>query len=205
MFSAILFTASVSSIGQIPIIFPCEPEKVLTYQAQGRWEEGAGPSTIIAKKVTWTTTFLQCSYSPTKAVAIVRGLPGDLAWYEPGEQPGTYAIFQTTDGLFIEQIKYKPNMDLQTIEIPTADQYLRFPLEIKTCASNPDHRADGAYCWLLDSIKQGADKPAWTIVYHTLPDFTSMTIEPGVGITAYSYQHFGTVEEVKVQLIRSAK
>lgn len=200
MLAAIVF--AVSSVGQMPVIFPCEPGKVLTYRGKGQWEEGAGPSTIIKKEVTWTTTFLRCSYSPTKAVAIVRGLPGDLAWYEPGQQPGTYAIVQTPDGLFIRRIAYKPDLDPQTIEMHRAKQYLHFPITENTCASTENNRKDGMYCWLLTSIKQDGSNLVWMIEYHSLPDSTSMTIEPGVGITAFSYEHFGTVAEVDLQLVR---
>lgn len=205
MLAAIALAASISRIGENPVVFPCEPGKVLTYQARGQWEEGAGLSTVIKKTMPWYTRFIRCSYSPAKSVAIVRGLPGDLAWYEPGMKAKFYAIIQTAKGIFIQQIPYQSELDPQTI-IPSPDnQYIGFPVKAETCAIRENLRPDGEYCWLVDSIKQVAGKQTWSLIYGSLGGFTSITIEPGVGITAFSFHHSGTVADVKVRLVSATK
>lgn len=205
MYPAIVLAASASSVGQHALVFPCTPGKTLTYRAEGQWEQGAGPSTIIRKSLTWHTSFLDCSYTRRKAVAIVNGLPMDLAWYQPGAGPAMYAVIQTPEGVFIQQDFSYPGNDLQAIKPASDDQYLGFPVEADTCAERKELRPDGDYCWFVSSTKEVSGKESWKIEYRTLPDYSCVTIEPGVGITSYAYHHNGTVEEVNVSLVRVGK
>lgn len=205
MLIAISLAASALTVGTMPIVFPCKPGMVMTYRGRGKWEEGSGLSSVIRKKVAWRTRFLACSYSPTKAVAVVRGMPSDLAWYEPGEAPETYAIIQTPGGLFIQRISYSQGMNPATI-LPSADsQYVSFPVTAHTCAPSTGKHPGGFYCWVVDSVKHHGHRQEWDISYASMPDFTSMTIVPGVGITAYMYHHNGTVAEVNVRLVSTRK
>jgi len=200
MLSAVVLAASISNVGNNPVVFPCKPGKVLTYKIKGQWEEGAGLSTVIKKTITWHTRFIRCSLSPTKAIAIVRGLPSDLEWYQPGTEPNTYAIIQTAKALYIQQIPYNSEIDLQKIKPDPDNQYIGFPVEVGNCAVRQNNHPDGAYCWEVDSIKHVADNQTWTITYGGLGGFVSMTIEPGVGITEFSFDHGGTIADLKARL-----
>lgn len=187
----------------MPIAFPCKPERTLTYQAQGQWEQGAGLNTVIKKTITWYSTFLRCSYSTTKAVAVVLGLPEDLSWYQPGVGPQFYTIIQTAKGLYIQQGAPDPNVNLQKIDPSAHDEYIHFPVSVHTCAVNDNQHEYGYYCWFVDAITRRSNKQTWTISYTTLPDYARLTIEPGVGITSFVYHHNGTIADVSADLVSS--
>lgn len=205
MLAALAFVAATSRVGGYPVMFPCMPGKTLTYRAKGQWELGAGVSTIIKKTMAWQTQFISCSYTSSKAVTIVDGLPMDLAWYQPGTESSMYVIIQTSKGLFIQQSFPDPTRDLQTIKPSSDDQYIGFPIKVGTCAQRKNLRPDGSYCWFVSAVNTVANKKVWTIEYHSLPDYSCLTIEPGVGITSYAYHHNGTVAEVNVNLVRAGR
>lgn len=54
------------------------------------------------------------------------------------------------------------------------------------------------YCWTVASSGKG-----WDITYRTSPDVTTYHLEPGRGVTRYSYHHNGTTDDV--ELVRSAE
>ena len=188
-----------------PVAFPCKPGMVITYQGQGQWQEGSGAATVVSRKVTWHTRYLACSHTATKTVAVVRGLPWDLEWYEPGTKPGTYAIIQTPKGLFILAISYRHNLNPATIKKGDGNRILRFPVKESTCARHNREHPYETYCWFLNSVRHQGHKTAWKIVFRTLPDYTSMTIVPGIGMTTFRYKHFGTVAQVRMHLVRIRK
>lgn len=197
--------ALASQVGRVPVVFPCRQGKVVTFEAHGRWQGGAGRTGIAERTLTWHTRFLACSERAGRSVAIVRGLPQDLDWYQIEHRPRTYAIIQTASGLFIQPVGPAGVRDPASIAPLRDAQVLRFPVARHTCAVESGTRTDGRYCWFVDSIRPVARGPAWNISFDTLPDSTHMTIVPGLGITAYRYQHHGTVAEVVVKRIGAAE
>jgi hypothetical protein len=54
------------------------------------------------------------------------------------------------------------------------------------------------YCWTVESAGKGFD-----VTYRTSPDVTTYHLEPGRGVTRFTYHHNGTTDDV--DLLRSAE
>lgn len=71
-------------------------------------------------------------------------------------------------------------------------------------------RNDTWYGWVVERVVPAqapvpgmpdAPRPGYLMTYHTLPDEETVILVPGVGITAFTYLHHGTVAEAHLHLI----
>jgi hypothetical protein len=55
-------------------------------------------------------------------------------------------------------------------------------------------QCDDAYCWVVSASGKG-----WDVTYRTSPDVTTYHLEPGRGVTSFSYHHNGTTDEIVLE------
>jgi hypothetical protein len=187
----------------LPII-PLDEGTEWIYSARVRWtvinsnhERGAA--------IQWRTRVVKSFKTDTAMAAVISGFPTDLAWYEPGEEPGYSVIIETESGLFetsagreqeAEDLAKKAAGGAQV-----GEQLLRLPVRAGDCLDRDNSgRTDNRYCWFVEGRVKSARGYAWELTYQTNPDTTTFHIVPGVGVTRFSYDHHGIVASADVQL-----
>ena len=155
-------------------------------------------------------------------VALLKGHPADLAWYESGKPRGDHLIVRDA-GRYYRLGLRDPGKELAALlsdvtqlesRLDSDALFLDLPLREGTCfGEDPDAKRDDMfYCWYvekemrrtLDGVK--GISPTKQIVMFRLswrsnPDHTFVDFVPGVGITRYVYGHHGTVSEADLRLV----
>ena len=185
------------------LAIPSASGTVWRYSGTARWT--LPNSTVVRSgRVDWQATVVYSRKSAEATVVVIRGFPTDLAWYEPGKQPGLMILTSRPDGLYLREVA----QEAQAQEIADSilagsdpgDRILRGAPEVGDCLGADPERDDGMYCWRVERRVQYQGHPGWSLAYRANPDLQTIEIVPGVGITAYAYEHHGTVASVSVRL-----
>ena len=155
-------------------------------------------------------------------IAIIKGHPGDLAWYEDGKDRGDYIIgrkgltkYYLLHGKKMSDLLNKSKLAELTDDTFGDDNlFLDLPLLPGKKYGDPEQvaRPDNAYSWFVESARRvslNATKglsPHPTVIeyelrFHTNPDHEVIKFVDGVGITGFKYVHHGTVSETDLRLI----
>jgi hypothetical protein len=177
--------------------------------------------------MTWKMEIVNTIQQGMNLIAVLKGHPGDLAWYEEGKERGNYLLIRRgVDKYYfilqdkaiqsiLDRAKTKTSID----DLLGDDRlYINLPLFPGKKWGDPDFsdRTDNAYCWyvvsgksaVLRDVKGLASNPTVTqyqLRYYTNPDHEILTFTEGVGITAFQYVHHGTVSETDLHLIEFHK
>jgi hypothetical protein len=185
---------------------PLVPGSKWIYEARAEFTSGAS---VLTTNIPWTMEVIEIFTNRAGLAAIVRGFPFDLAWYEPGVEPGLTIIFTKNSEVYRlpassqnEARSLAKNLsDGTTIIASTEELWLSLPLlEGKRWAHDPS-RDDLLYCWYVSEEKTN-NRSGWTINYRTLPDHQIFEIAHEIGITKYVYVHHGTPASVEAKLIK---
>ena len=181
-----------------------------------------GSAHLIRRLVTRTMEVRAVKRYGRTTVALVRGYPGELAWYEPGRPRGTYLIIQRDGGaLYLvadddgsalrrwpETCRAPPIPDPAHMML---DRFLRVG---RTFGGDESvrKRPDKWYQWHVEAARcvhipgvPGVDpkrrRHEYRIGFRTCPAHEIVYFVPGIGITRYVFSHHGTVAEADVRLI----
>lgn len=151
-------------------------------------------------------------------IAVMKGHPGDLCWYEPGKTPSSYLI------VWRDKKYYEIRINNDFDKLISDEKYLSAKTDFYSLflveplkkdmefGSDPDMpRDDTFYEWLVEDeqggslshvigISQRKTFSKYILIYRTMPDHQILDFVPSVGITRFQYVHHGTVSEVDVHL-----
>jgi len=223
-----LFTAALAILGesrggaQVPSVpatgpIPLDPGTQWVYAGQVRWTDS---TKVRSRSIRWTTEVVAASTGPGARAAVIRGLPLDLTFYEPGQAPTYSVLLEVGDSLYrvpaaevseamqlAEQLSRKPETRPESAEL-----LLLQPLTVgRKWGQAAEDKERDEYCWVVvaDSVQVlhvkgvsgGSRRHVFSITYRTLPDDQLVEIAPGVGITGFSYTHHGTVAATRLHLV----
>lgn len=170
-------------------------------------------------EVKWSMAVDAAVTGPRARAAVVHGFLSDLIFSETGRKPGYSVFLSVGDSLIMvpaasadEATQLARRLAERPEALPTsAVLLLDMPLVVgKKWGEASEGRNDDMYCWIVQSEEtrvlavEGVDRAPLRVIsvaYRTLPDGTEMDIVPGVGITAYTYLHHGTVMSVQLRLV----
>ena len=159
---------------------------------------------------------LQVLPGPTSFAAVVRGFPMDLAWYQPAVKP-RISVVVCKEGRFYQRASrgLGPAVALARALLSDPawppreeDPFLDLPLEEAKVWGHDLGRDDALYRWVVEGKAPrafpgsgGGRHPVFTASFATRPDKVVLEFAPGVGITAFSYEHHGAVARTEVRLV----
>jgi len=151
--------------------------------------------------------------------AIVKGFPLDLAWYQPPLKPRV-SILLGRNGRIYQHTSRGLKPALAQAKLLLADSkgpapeevpFLDLPLQAGKLWGPDLGRGDAMYRWVVESreartfsapgVARGASFPVFTATFRTNPDHLTLDFAPGVGITAFTYEHHGTVARTRLRLV----
>ena len=156
--------------------------------------------------------------------ALIKGMPSDLAWYEPGKPRGDYLILRVGSATYYKYTGERAlkawqalqENDLEKLETPEMyrESLIDAPLMVgKVYDGDFLNRVRGTrYCMDVESVAPFDTKPypnasglknpvVFLCAYRTSPDHSIISFVPGLGITGYVYKHHGTLAETDLKLI----
>jgi len=208
--------AVASPRAQCPV--PLEKGMQWSYEGKVKWTV-VNSGVVLATNVHWVMEVTDTAEQGAIRAAVVRGVPDELAWYEPGRVPGFCVLLMVTNHLYripadSEQdgLSLARKLTKDGDKLPSsAEEWLVFPLAKGQKWGGGKDREDNNYCWYVQERRRKnlkiegypANHPAdvWTLVYRTNPDHQIVEIAQGLGITRYAYVHHGTVASVDVRLV----
>jgi hypothetical protein len=200
--------------------FPLTEGTTWIYEGQVRWT-GLAPKEVRAATMTWEMKVMETFKRAFIHAALLRGHPGDLAWYEEGREPGRHLILRIGRTKFYrlggkrcdEALEKLRNRESLVGILTETNPFIDLPLLPREIYGETGQltRSDGMYCWrVLDEyeadlsnikgIGDGEPRTVYQVRWGGLPDHTVFWFAPGVGIIRYVYSHHGTVSDVDVRL-----
>ncbi|MGA8223581.1 MAG: hypothetical protein WB780_18170 [Candidatus Acidiferrales bacterium] len=199
--------------------YPMSKGTYWIYRGTVRWFNGReGGATT---KVTWRTEVLKVIRRGAFVAAVIKGFPSDLDWSDGDPKQVESLLIRTgKDDYYLlgadeaqEGIKTLRDSNASVGGLLNADDLiLRLPLKqgAKFCDADSMARDDDMYCWMASSVDlvslsdvkgvPAGGHEAYELRYVTLPDDTTYTFVPGVGIVSYEYHHHGTVADTELKL-----
>jgi len=212
-----LILGAKAAAAPLPCPIPLEKGNQWTYEATVRWTPVNSPA-LGPHHLRWEMTVREVVTNRHARAAVVRGMPDDLTWYEPGKQP-EYGVLVCTSNMVYrfgakteKEANAKARRILKAPVLSVLNEFLMLPLaEGKEWAADTGNRDDHWYRWYVElagrekhQVKGFAtdrSTPTWRIAYRTCPDEQVMEIAEGLGITRYFYEHHGTVAFVDSRLV----
>jgi hypothetical protein len=205
--------------------FPLTKGTYWIYQGPTKWSV-VNSEKIEERMLTWKMEVVDTLQQGQNFIAVLKGHPSDLAWYEEGKERGDYLLIQkglnqyyfAFDKLMLAILdRAKSNKSIEDL-LDEDRLYIDLPLRPGKKWGDPDqvNRTDNAYCWYvqsekrvnLNSIKGLFSHPSGTqyeMRYYTNPDHEILKFVEGVGITGFQYVHHGTVSETDLLLVEFHK
>lgn len=202
--------------------FPFKKGRYWIYTGTVRYVENGEVHEQTIKQ--WKSEVMDVVSGKDFQAALLKGHPGDLAWFEKGRQRGDVMFVLTKAGEFHE---FKSNEDAAqnfakikaSGEIP-AGLLSEGTIIFKTSMHEGDRFGDpeqtklGArYCWVVDGIMPGVQFPSvkgiaasksftsYMLAFRASPDHQNLHFVPGLGIVFYEYKHHGTAGDCEMSLV----
>lgn len=197
---------------------PLEKGERWVYQGSVSWTD-VDSAAVESSEITWITEVVEVFHGDEVAAAVVRGFPDELAWYEPGQQPGYSVLLGVGGRLYHVEAnsEEEANASARSLAsgkqvLPTLDELLLdLPLAVGKRWGGDTGREDGWYYWNVEDLQERrlnvGDIPGsgavevFTLAYRTCPDHQVIEYSPGIGILRYVYAHHGTVASANVSLV----
>jgi len=214
--------------------FPLTKGSYWIYKGPTKWI-GLNSGEIIKKTLTWKMEVVDAFTYNSADVAVIKGHPSDLAWYDEGKSRGNYLIIRFPAEMTHKSDKFVLLRDQQAdealkkmlnkeyhfsnfSEYSDYDLFLDFPLipGEKMEQSEQTSRPDNFYCWFVESkdqiqlskvkgISPSRKMTHYRLVYRSMPDDTTIEYAQGIGIIRYAYNHHGTISQTDLRLIEYKK
>jgi len=190
------------------------------YEGTVKWTV-AGSDQVNSRRLRWKMEVVDTATRGGYTLALIKGGPWDLAWYEPDVKPAEYLIVVRDRTTYLLKERARDLFgDVGTAldERDLADNiWFRTPIQKadKYCAPDQPAREDSMYCWFAEDtktvrlqhvigVKDGA-YPATLLAFRTNPDHEFVELVPGIGITHWEYAHHGTVAEADLHLVEFSR
>jgi len=193
--------------------FPLRSGNYWIYRGQVKWTDAAEPQGVAEATMSWKMEVVGTMNVGKYEVAVMKGHPSDLAWYEKDKPRSDYLIvrdggkyFRVDGAAVSDATALEPSLDFNSI-------FLELPPPKGCIARDPEIRRDDTmYCWAAGDAKRirlesvsgvspDKDHTAFEFAMRTNPEHAIVTFAPGIGVTSYIYSHHGTVSEVAVKLV----
>lgn len=209
IFSVMAF--AIQGMAKGPADFPLQKGNWWIYEGNVGWTEGAKK---FNQAISWKMEVIEVVKKTGLEIALIKGFPDDLAFYERGKERGNYLIVRDSDKYWLVRLldadwqKSLGNISFKNGRLEftslSFDLILQMPLRVGQKFAQEDvNRTDNQYCWFVcDRISWG-NRKGFRLVYETGPDDTTAEFVPGVGITRFAYNHHGTYFECDVKLIKT--
>jgi len=79
---------------------PLKEGATWTYRAHVEWTDDE--NNVRSDTITWTSVVLSVHRNGKRTVAVIEGLPLELAFYEPGQMRGYFVVSENERGVFLE-------------------------------------------------------------------------------------------------------
>jgi len=202
--------------------FPLTRGNYWVYKGQTKWTV-ANSNQVKEAALTWKMQVAETFATEAGTVAVIKGHPSDLAWYEEGKAPSDSLIVQAKGGRFhriegdqrqevLAAVKAGKPIPAGTLSEETV--FLQLPLRRGAGFGNMTDRPiePGFYSWAVEQVSPaklssikgappGDGRRQYRLVLRTNPDHQEMDFVPGVGIVRYQYVHHGTVAETDLHLV----
>ncbi len=200
--------------------FPLVRGSYWVYEGSTKWMP-PNSGEVNQTTVTWKMEVVDTFERGTLNVAILKGHPADLAWYQEGKERGDYLMIEVSPGKFYLVGGERAKLVLQRLIneadvlvnlVEDAELFLEMPL-IPGKVFGPSEqitRLDGGYRWNVETseevrlgneISSQESHLQYHLTFRTAPDILSIDFVPGIGITRYQYQHHGAIAETDINLI----
>jgi hypothetical protein len=197
--------------------FPMQPGTYWVYRGTVKWQAG---NEVRQVNIDWKMEVVQRVSIGQYDVALLKGHPDDLWWYNPGKMRGDYLLVKD-GGKYYKQGPLSPQ-DLSTflsdpkqlpLQLQLDSNFLDLPFQEGMClGKDPIDREDNMYCWLMrearpikiEGVKGVSSNQQFieaTISYYANTDHTWFKFVPGVGITSFIFGHHGSVSEAELKLV----
>ncbi len=214
-----LICGAVTAIAS-PVETPLPLEKGMRWVYEGKVEWTVmNSTTVLSTNIHWVMEVVDVIENGAVRASLVRGLPDELAWYEPSRMPDFAVLVSITNHVY--RVPANNEQDGKYLarrlvnephELPSSgEEWLAFPLEKGKRWGEGTDREDNNYCWYVEGkqVKNlrvkgyPANHPAavWRLIYRTNPYHQIVDIVAGLGITRYVYTHHGTVASADVRLV----
>ncbi len=205
--------------------FPLEKGNFWIYRGEVSWVQ-RNPATdeneIKKQTLTWKMEVVDTARRGKYFGALIKGMPNDLAWYEPGKSRGDYMILRegrtkyfllSGDNAKTAFAKLQSKNEPLDKLVVTDDIILDLPLTVdKTFGGDPAYPDRRRYCWVVEGAEDPFDnstvkgapseaKREFFLTYRTGPDHQFLDFVPNLGIVNYTYGHHGTVSECDMTLV----
>ncbi|MGO8926237.1 MAG: hypothetical protein ACLQU3_05020 [Limisphaerales bacterium] len=203
-----------------PVGTPLPLEKGMRWAYEGKVEWTVMNSTrVLSTNIHWVMEVVDVIEKGAVRASVVRGLPDELAWYEPNRKPGFSVLLGVTNHVYRipaasekDGEKLAKRLTHEPDRLPScAEEWLVLPLAKGKRWAGDSDREDNNYCWYVQGKKKrnvrvdgyAATHPAavWTLIYRTNPDHQIVDLVEGLGITRYVFVHHGTVASADVRLV----
>lgn len=192
-----------------------------TYRGTVRWTAPES-SEVLERNLTWPMEVVDLVERRPVRAALLRGHPSDLVWFEEDREPrthlllvvGTERIYRLSGEAAEEAWDRLRDPDDGLIDLVSPHALeLELPLYPgkRYCPENSITRGDHFYCWVvvsntpvrLDSVPgvPAGVRTEYRLALRTIGEHNLVDLVPGVGITAYTFGHHGTMSEVEVELV----
>jgi len=205
-------------------VFPFVKGRYWLYDGTVKFVEN---SQVREKKITaWRSEVVDTVEGKGFRAALLKGHPGDLAWFEEGKGRGDAIIVLTAGGGFHEirdgegiPAKFaalKPGGTLPDGFVDDGTILFQYPVKAGDRFGDPEQVKLGPrYCWAVTAIVTGKPDPAvkgvpadkaceqFDLAFRTTPDHTNLRFAVGIGITFYEYVHHGTKGDCEMRLVET--
>ena len=220
-----LLTLALGFLGQSPVAerheFPLEPGMYWNYEGNVVWAE-PGASAVQRRQITWRMEIVEVITRDWTTVAVLKGHPRDLVFFDPKREPRTSLLvsvnlqkYYLLEGDRVQPAlnRLKDPKDLLMGLVRESELFLEAPISLgkRFCDTEMLTRTDDQYCWWVDeerepSIKSipgmqpGWDGPEYTMSFRSPASNQSIGFAPGIGITSYDFNHRATSSDVQLKL-----
>jgi len=205
------------SAGDDAAVIPFVIGTAWTYQALLKWTDP--PNTLRRSEVRWTSTVIDAFDHGDVAGALLQGGVWDLAWWSSDARPGSYEVLRVGTRYYllrdVSKTAFAAVKSGGRKALPAdLDQHVWFDVPLtKDRVLRPrdmGRRDDTSYGWWIDSVDparldvaglRDRTRRAYRLAYVTLASEHYVTVVPGIGVTAFTYVHHGTLAEAYAHLI----
>lgn len=181
----------------------------------------------VEKKITgWKSEVLDTVEAKDFRAALLKGRPGDLAWYQEGRRRGVSIVILTSKGVFLDLgedaeasekfARIKSTGKLPPGFVEDDNVFFKTSMKVGDRFGDPEQTKLGPrYCWVVQNIMTEKPDPpvkgvaaekefvTYILDYPTSPDRTIVKFAVGLGVTSFQYTHHGTPGDCEMHLVET--